>query len=231
MLSAVFWGFAFVLSVALLNAKDLKIGILFFGLFGTIASGAYLFMGAPDVSFVMLTLGAGFTTFVFLIAISKTGLVRVKYVPTPYMIFETKEQNMSGFEYELLNYFFNEQNLKGDFIRMEAEELNRSNTDIIVGGLYNKEKLKINEKKWIKIEVLETKIFNTDKEEKIDLVRLKKKIINHDIGSQDFDFLQDATYFILIEHHRPELAEDFRMFLKKINQNGEFQELVRRYIG
>jgi len=231
MLSAVFWGFAFVLSISVLIAKELKNGILYFGLFGTITSGAYLFMGAPDVSFAMLTLGAGFTTFVFLIAISKTGLVRVKYTSTPYMIFETGEQNMSGFEHELLRRFLDEQNLKGDFIEIESEELNRSNTDIIVGGLYTKDKLKINEKKWIKIDVLETKIFNMQKEEEIDLVRLKKKILDHDIDSQDYDFLRDATYFILIEHHRPELAEDFRTFLKRIKNNGEFNELVRRYIG
>src|SRR6056297_4090362 len=105
MFSAIFWFFALLLSVALLIEKNLKTSILFFGLCGTITSGAYMFMGAPDVSFASLALGAGFTTFVFLIAIKKTGLVRVKYNLTPYMVFGKNEENLSGFEFELLKSF------------------------------------------------------------------------------------------------------------------------------
>jgi uncharacterized MnhB-related membrane protein len=48
MFSAIFWFFALLLSIALLIEKNLKTSILYFGLFGTITSGAYLFMGAQE---------------------------------------------------------------------------------------------------------------------------------------------------------------------------------------
>ena len=125
MFSAVFWLFALLLSIALLIEKNLKTVILFFGLFGTITSGAYLFMGAPDVSFASLALGAGFTTFVFLIAIRKTGMVRIKYYITPYMVFSTQDEKLSGFEYELLKAFLMEQNLEAEYALIDSDEINR----------------------------------------------------------------------------------------------------------
>ena len=231
MFSAIFWLFALILSIALFIEKNLKTSILFFGLFGTITSGAYLFMGAPDVSFASLALGAGFTTFVFLIAIKKTGRVRVKYIPTHYMIFGKQDDNLSGFEYELLKLFLTEQNLEAEFGILNPQEIDRKQTDIISGGIFNIEKLKIDEKKWLKVEILETKIFQDSQSRKIDLVRMKKEILEHETPSEDFEYVGEAQYLFLIEHHRPELAEDLRQYIKELKQSGEFQEMVRRLIG
>lgn len=231
MFSAIFWFFAFVLSIALLIEKNLKTAILFFGLFGTITSGAYLFMGAPDVSFASLALGAGFTTFVFLIAIRKTGMVKVKYINTPYMVFHVQEKSLSGFEYELLRSFLIEQNLDAQYSLLDSRQINRKETDIIIGGIFDTEKMKIDEKKWLKVEILETKIFQDQNLGEIDLVRMKKEILDQNTPSDAFDYLRDAQYFFLIEHHRPELAEDLRQFIKELKNSGEYQEMVRRYIG
>ncbi len=231
MFSAVFWLFALLLSIALLIEKNLKTAILFFGLFGTITSGAYLFMGAPDVSFASLALGAGFTTFVFLIAIRKTGMVRIKYYITPYMVFSTQDEKLSGFEYELLKAFLMEQNLEAEYALIDSDEINRKETDIIIGGIFSTEKVKIDEKKWIKVGILETKIFQDSNEREIDLVRMKKEILDREMSSDAFEYLREAQYIFLIEHHRPELAEDLRQFLKEIKNSGEYEEMVRRYIG
>lgn len=231
MFSAIFWLFAFLLSIALLIEKNLKTSILYFGLFGTITSGAYLFMGAPDVSFASLALGAGFTTFVFLIAIKKTGTLRVKYFPTPYMIFGTKEGKLSGFEYELLKSFLIEQNLEAEYSIPDSKEINRKETDIVIGGLFSTEKMKLDEKKWLKVSVLETKIFMDSKSREVDLVRMKKEIMEHETPSDEFEFVRESNYVFLIEHHRPELAEDLRQYIKDLKNSGEFQEMVRRYIG
>lgn len=230
MFSAIFWFFALILSIALLIEKNLKTSILYFGLFGTITSGAYLFMGAPDVSFASLALGAGFTTFVFLIAIKKTGMVRVKYVPAPYMIFGKKEE-LTGFEYELLKSFLIEQNLEAEYSVLDSQVINRKQTDIIIGGIFSTEKMRIDERKWLKVEILETKIYRDAKSREIDLVRMKKEILEGETPAEEFEFIREAQYQFLIEHHRPELAEDLRQFLKELKNSGEFQEMVRRYIG
>jgi len=231
MFSAIFWLFALILSIALLIEKNLKTSILYFGLFGTITSGAYLFMGAPDVSFASLALGAGFTTFVFLIAIKKTGTVRVKYIDTPYMIFGKNAEQLSGFEYELLKSFLFEQNLSADFSILDSKEINRKETDIILGGIYDTEKMLLDERKWLKVSILETKIFKDTKSMDFDLVRMKKEILEHERSSDEFQYVKESQYLFLIEHHRPELAEDLRQYIKEIKNSGEFQEMVRRFIG
>jgi len=231
MFSAIFWLFAFMLSIALLIEKNMKTSILYFGLFGTITSGAYMFMGAPDVSFASLALGAGFTTFVFLIAIKKTGLVRVKYIITPYMVFGKNEENLSGFEFELLKAFLIEQNLAAEYTVLDNQQVNRKETDIIFGGIYNTEQLSIDDRKWIKVGILETKIFKDNNSREIDLVRMKNEILDQEISSEEFEYVSESQYLFLIEHHRPELAEDLRQYIKELKNSGEFQEMVRRYIG
>lgn len=231
MFSAIFWLLALCLSIALLFEKNLKTSVLYFGLFGTITSGAYLFMGAPDVSFASLALGAGFTTFVFLIAIRKTGTVRVKYIITPYMVFKNQEGNLTGFEYELLKTFLLDQNLEAEYAPYTFDKIDRKETDILIGGIYDIDKMNIDEKKWIKVEVLSTKIFKDDSSEEIDLVRMKKEILKEGKPSDSFQYFKESQYLFYIEHHRPELADDLRQFIKELKNSGEFEEMVRRYIG
>ncbi|HPE41019.1 MAG TPA: DUF4040 domain-containing protein [Bacteroidales bacterium] len=231
MFSVIFWLLALCLSIGLLFEKNLKTSILFFGLFGTITSGAYLFMGAPDVSFASLALGAGFTTFVFLIAIRKTGTVRVKYILTPYMVFKNPDDNLTGFEYELLKAFLLEQNLEAEYTPFVLDRIDRKETDILIGGIFDIKKMNIDEKKWLKVEVLNTKIFKDDSSEEIDLVRIKKEILKKGMPSESFKYLKESQYLFLIEHHRPELADDLRQFIKELKNSGEFEDMVRRYIG
>lgn len=231
MFSAIFWFFALFISIVLLIEKNLKTSILYFGLFGTITSGAYLFMGAPDVSFASLALGAGFTTFVFLIAIKKTGTVRVKYIITPYMIFHTKGDELSGFEYELLKSFLTEQNLAAEYSILDSSEINRKETDIVLGGIFDVSNTKVEERKWVKVVVLDTKIFRDSNGDEIDLVRMKKRILDQENSSEEFEYVKESHYFFLIEHHRPELAEDLRQYIKELKNTGEYEEMVRRYIG
>ena len=60
---------------------------------------------------------------------------------------------------------------------------------------------------------------------------MKKEILDREMSSDAFEYLREAQYIFLIEHHRPELAEDLRQFLKEIKNSGEYEEMVRRYIG
>src|SRR6056297_1530110 len=155
MLSIVFWGLALSVSFSLLWTRNLIISILLFGLFGTMTSGAYLLMGAPDVSFASLALGAGFTTFVFIISVRKTGKIKVGYIKTPYLIDRKDAGGFTGFEYELISEFAKEQKLDLDFeaITLEAEsKLKR--LDLLMGGLYDDGTHTVFFETWNKVQVL-----------------------------------------------------------------------------
>lgn len=234
MFSALFWGFSLILSITLLIVKDLKTAILFFGLYGTMTSGAYMFMGAPDVSFASLALGAGFTTFVFLIAIRNTGKVTVGYKKTAYMIFEDIHGELTGFEYEILSEFLREQHVEVEFVEISEEE-NYDNLhkrcDIFIGGIFYENKRYLKTDKWIKKDVLETRIFKNKEDKEIDLVRMKEKIINHELAADDFQYVNDANYLFLFEHHRPELALDFSKYINTLKKTNEMESIVRRHIG
>ncbi len=234
MFSALFWSLSFILSITMLTVKNLKTAILFFGLYGTMTSGAYMFMGAPDVSFASLALGAGFTTFVFLIAIRKTGKVIVGYKDTAYLIFKGMHGELTGFEYEILSGFLKEESLEVEFVELcDDEEFTalHKKCDIFIGGIIPENKPYLKNDKWIKKDVLETRVFLDPNGLPIDLVRMKEKIINHEAEADDFKYINDAHYLFLFEHHRPEMALDFEKYLNNLIKTNKLEEIVRRHIG
>lgn len=234
MFSALFWSLAFLLSITMLIVKNLKTAILFFGLFGTMTSGAYMFMGAPDVSFASLALGAGFTTFVFLIAIRNTGKVIVGYRSAPYLIYKGVRDELTGFEFEILNEFLKEENLKAEFIEIQDDEAFdqlHKRCDLFIGGIIQEKKPEINTDKWLYKEILETRLLKDSTGNLTDLVRMKEKIINHEAEADDFEYIGESHYLFLFEHHRPEMARNFEEYLDKLKKTNQFESIVRRHIG
>ena len=232
MLSIVFWGLALSVSISLLWARNLIVSILLFGLFGTMTSGAYLLMGAPDVSFASLALGAGFTTFVFIISVRKTGKIKVGYVNTPYLIDRKEEVGYTGFEYELISGFAKEQNLDLDFevITLEADsELKRF--DLLMGGLYEDGEHTALFESWNKVQVLETRLLKNEKGEIIDLMRYKHKLMKDGYHDLEYDNLGKSYYFFLIEKTRTELADSLKAFIDEAVEDGRFEEWIRRNLG
>lgn len=234
MFSALFWSLSFILSITMLTVKNLKTAILFFGLYGTMTSGAYMFMGAPDVSFASLALGAGFTTFVFLIAIRNTGKVVVGYKNTSYLIYKGMHGELTGFEYEVLNEFLKEESVEVEFLEIKDDndlDSIHKRCDIFIGGIVPGENHYLKTDKWIKTNVLETRILRDKEGNKIDLVRMKKKIIDHEAEAEDYEYISDAHYLFLFEHHRPEMALDFEKYFNNLIKTNKLESIVRRHIG
>ncbi len=195
-------------------------------------SGAYLLMGAPDVSFASLALGAGFTTFVFIISVRKTGKIKVGYIKTPYLIDRKDAGGFTGFEYELISEFAKEQKLDLDFeaITLEAEsKLKR--LDLLMGGLYDDGTHTVFFETWNKVQVLETRLLKNENGEIIDLMRYKHKLMQDGYYDYEYDNLGKSYYFFLIEKSRTELADSLKEFIDRTVEDGRFEEWVRRNLG
>ncbi len=61
-----------LLAIVAVEMKDLLSSVISAGFVSLIASIAFLYLHAPDVSMTEAAIGAGLTTFIFIIAIRKT---------------------------------------------------------------------------------------------------------------------------------------------------------------
>ena len=72
-----FIGFLLILMIGLsvfaIMTKDLMASVIGAGFVSLVASIVYLYLQAPDVAMTEAAIGAGITTFIFIIAIRKTG--------------------------------------------------------------------------------------------------------------------------------------------------------------
>ncbi len=61
------------LALYAVKTKDLLASVIAAGFISLVASIVYLYLHAPDVAMTEAAIGAGITTFIFIIAIRKTG--------------------------------------------------------------------------------------------------------------------------------------------------------------
>lgn len=234
MLSSVFWLLSLISIFALFISKDLLINILLFGLFGAFSSGAFMFMGAPDVSFASFALGAAFTTFVFLISIRKTGKLTVGYVNAPYMFEETAEGKAHGFEYEILRDFAKNANLEFEFVLIDSVDdlkYHSSQFDVLAGGLFENILPPDFTQHYYSVGVIPTRIAYDKNGTLRDLMRIKSLIVS---GIQTLDFLSESVaseYVLLVNKHNADLHSKIQDYLKKIKDNGNLEEYVSRNLG
>jgi len=234
MISSIFWILSLITVIGIIISKDLLINILLFGLFGTFSSGAYLFMGAPDVSFASFALGAAFTTFVFLISIRKTGKLTVAYLEAPYMITENENGEIWGFEFDVLKEYANSSNMDLDFIKLESlDDLKHHSThiDILAGGLFEEMITEEIRKDFTSVKEIPTRIALDKNGDLRDLMRIKSLIVS---GEQTLDFLTESKtseYILLISKHDKDMYSKINSFIKKLKDEGKIEEYISRNLG
>ncbi len=232
--SIVLWGLGFCTAFALLLSKQLHSGILLFGLFGLFVAGAYLFMGAPDVSFTSMALGAALTTFVYLVAIKKAGVLHVYYVPTDNMIFAHPTIGLTGFEYELLRGFAAQQHLELEFHEMDSfKELSDKppQTGVFSCGMTNEHASRFFSKQHVIVPYLPTRIFSLPNGQKIDLVRLKSLLVRNRLKDGEPKPLSEDTYVFVFEPSSIDLGKSFEAYIKQVQNTDEWNALVKRHLG
>ncbi|MBC7169482.1 DUF4040 domain-containing protein [Candidatus Bipolaricaulota bacterium] len=92
------------LAVFALTRRRLLWGVIGVGVHSLALAGLYLFLAAPDVALTQAAVGFGLVTFIYLLAVRRTGKLTVAAVETPCLIYQENER-VAGLEWEILSRF------------------------------------------------------------------------------------------------------------------------------
>jgi len=216
--------------LVVLQNKPLK-AIIISGAFGASAAITYFFVGAPDVAMAEASIGAVFTTFVYIVALKHSGKLKIGYLNVPGLA-EESSQGYEGVEYEILKLFSEDVSMTIEMHRIDSLEDTERLTefDIICGGITEKESA--DKADFISIPYLDTNIFQTKEGEKLDLVRIKNMIMNGSITSSDIeqDTRELTKYIFLVSKESEDIGEALRDFLQNIDRK-KFDDIIRRNLG
>ncbi|HEW92873.1 MAG TPA: DUF4040 domain-containing protein [Thermotogaceae bacterium] len=217
--------------IVVLQNKPLK-AIILSGAFSASAAITYFFIGAPDVAMAEASIGAVFTTFVYIVALKHSGKLRVGYIDQAGLI-KRGAHGYEGVEYELLKLFSEDRAMSLEMKKIDSfdsiEKL--ENFDIICGGMVESTfsgKLR----DFMLIPYLETNIFKTKKGEKLDLVRIKNLVLSGQISPQDIDqnTKEFTKYVFLISKESEDVGKALTDFLQNLDKK-IFNDIVRRNLG
>lgn len=92
------------LAVFALTGRRLLWGVIGVGVHSLALAAVYLFLAAPDVALAQAAVGFGLVTFIYLLAIRRTGKLTVAAVETPHLLYQENERVM-GLGWEILSRF------------------------------------------------------------------------------------------------------------------------------
>lgn len=95
---------AFFLAVFALTQKRLLWGVIGVGVHSLALAGLYLILAAPDVALTEAAVGFGLVTFVYLLALRRTGKLVVAASPLYPLLYQEGER-IAGLEWEILERF------------------------------------------------------------------------------------------------------------------------------
>jgi len=94
----------FGLAVFALTRRRLLWGVLGVGAHSLALAGVYLYLAAPDVALTEAAVGFALVTFVYLLALRRTGRLVVAATESPPLLY-TENDGIAGLEWELLKRF------------------------------------------------------------------------------------------------------------------------------
>ncbi len=134
-----FMGIIFAIGVVL--SHNPMRAVIFMGAFSITMATYYYAMGAPDVAMAEATLGAVFTTFIYVVAMKHRGSIKVAYIRKEPFFFKTNN-GFAGSEYHLLKRFADKNAMHLEITRIAEipshKDLQTDRSfqfDIICGGL------------------------------------------------------------------------------------------------
>ena len=245
-----------VVSLYISIVKNHINALLAYGIFGAALSAIFFILNAPDVAIVEITVGAAFIFFIYLIAMKKVGKIKVYYVLTPYLV-EKKQNNLTGFEFAVIDKFVESKGLEVEYIQVSEEEALgklEKNGDILIGGHTNIGKRNLitsNEILPTKIlsigdpEISSYGIFKEDTKIEselkkfndnfiIDLIRYKYLLyLGKTFENNEVEEYKTSGYKLVFNSNNSFLKEEFDEYIDDLKNNNidEYQEMIRRHIG
>ena len=241
---------------ALTRARRLT-AVVAMGLFSFVIAAVYLLSHAPDVGLTEAAIGAGLVTFIYILAIRKTGRLVILADEAPGLLSREKE-GITGLEWEILSGFARELGLDPvvRFLpRPEVEKaLRRGEGDIGAGGIVDMdvEKDLSATPGYLPTALFEIASENTGGHRKrgfdyfaelseairanepvqatVDLARFMSLARGDLTGYQVTRQEGTRSYVFLIPAEQGELYGRLCDYLRRIRESGRLDELVRRYL-
>lgn len=126
------------LSLAVLFQRRLLNAVILLGVFSLVSSIIYFLVGAPDVAVAEGALGVAFVTFIYVLALSDQGKLRVLAEEVPPFLYQEKGE-LQGFEQQILKEFARDMNLELEVEFVSHAELASETSNYradLIGGAY-----------------------------------------------------------------------------------------------
>jgi len=250
-----------VLAAFALSRRRRLIVIVGMGLFSLTLSAVYLLLHAPDVAVTEAAISAAFITFVYIIAIRKTGRLVTVSDEIPGLLHREGDR-IVGLEHEILSGFARQLGLELVIRFLPPEQIPRAlqqgEADIGAGGIISE----IDDNKVLKTQgYLPTALYHLSRQTKLSLEQeesalsgffsgLKEEFHAGKIQACTLDLarfvalspsdlspytvrrLDDLlSYVFLVAPARERLHHQFVSYLNKLEESGELDKLTRGYFS
>lgn len=248
-----------LIAVFALTRKRRLAAVIGMGMFSLILSAVYLLLHAPDVAITEAAIGAALVTFIYVLAIRKTGRLVVVGDEVPGLL-EREGDRITGLEQEILAsfskhlgldlviHFLPRHEVKGALLRGEADIAAGGIIHVDAGdrllaaqghlptGLFHltredaAEPKQAQETEWIYFsDVLEAIRAREKGAYTLDLARFIA-VSRLDLSGYAVERLPDSfSYIFLLSPDREELHKRLNAHLDRLRQSGELSEMIRRY--
>jgi len=250
-----------LIAVFALTRKRRLAAVIGMGMFSLILSAVYLLLHAPDVAITEAAIGAALVTFIYILAIRKTGRLMVVGDEVPGLL-KREGDRITGLEQEILASF--SKHLGLDLVvhlrpRHEVEvALLRGEADIGAGGIVCTDE---DERFLATPGHLPTGLFHLAREgttglrpeeedERVYFSDVLEAIRSKGRGSCTLDLARfiaasrldlsgyaverlagSFSYVFLLTRDREDLHQRLSAHLDRLRQNGELDEMIRRYFA
>ncbi|MEA3356133.1 MAG: hydrogenase subunit MbhD domain-containing protein [Candidatus Bipolaricaulota bacterium] len=250
-----------LLAVFAITRRRRLTAVIGMGLFSLILAAVYLLLNAPDVAITEAAIGAALVTFLYILAIRKTGRLVVAGNETPGLLYREGDKVL-GVEQEILNGFARHLGLEL-VVHFDPEEtiegaLLQGEADIGAGGIFSKADERLLQSSGYLSTVLyglslhqarqpprgttrrRPSYFMDLVEEikagqcpraRLDLARFLS-VSRLDLSAYRVERLPGSfSYFFIVSSEREELHGQLNSYVEGLKESGGLKKIVRRYFS
>ncbi len=248
------------LAIFSLSQRRRLTAVMGMGLFSLVLAATYLFYNAPDVAITETAIGAALVTFIYVLAIRKTGRLVVVCDEAPRLV-SYEGGGIVGLEQEILSGFARELGLDlvvrivpcddvsaalkrgeadiggGGIIREVCDQSGLMTVGFLPSALYRvsggivKDAKHLRENEEYFEDTLEAIREQRPLSMTLDLARfLAASRLN--LSNYDVERIEgEFSYCFLVSQDQPELLIQLNAYLERLTESGEMERLIERYMS
>ena len=248
------------LAIFSLSQRRRLTAVMGMGLFSLVLAATYLFYHAPDVAITETAIGAALVTFIYVLAIRKTGRLVVVCDEAPRLIARDGGE-IVGLEQEIMHGFARELGLDL-VVRIVPRDdvgaaLNRGEADVGAGGIIREVQKKA---ELISMGFLPSALYRVSGgivkdakhlreneeyfEDTLEAIREQRSLSmtldlarflaasRLNLSNYDVERIEgEFSYCFLVSQDQPELLIQLNAYLTRLTESGEMERLIERYMS